>query len=172
MERGLVQVYTGDGKGKTTAALGLALRACGRGLRVFLAQFAKGQPSGEVDALVRFADLVTVRRYGQESFIVGQPTAEDRRLARAGWQEVRETAARAQHDLMILDEIGTALQYRLVEPAEVLELMAARPATLELVLTGRRIPPAILQKADLVTEMLEVKHYHARGVRARKGIEY
>ena len=96
MERGLVQVYTGDGKGKTTAALGLALRACGHGLRVFLAQFAKGRPSGEIEALARYADLVTVRRYGQESFIVGEPSAEDRRLARAGWQEVREMAAAAE----------------------------------------------------------------------------
>jgi cob(I)alamin adenosyltransferase len=163
MERGLVQVYTGDGKGKTTAALGLALRACGHGLRVFLAQFAKGQPTG---------DLVTVHRYGQESFIIGEPSAEDRRLAREGWQEVREAVARAEYDLIILDEIGTALQYHLVEPAEMLALMAAKPATLELVLTGRRFPPEILEKADLVTEMLAVRHYHAHGVPAREGIEY
>jgi cob(I)alamin adenosyltransferase len=172
MERGLVQVYTGDGKGKTTAALGLALRACGHGLRVFLAQFAKGQPTGEVDALARFADLVTVHRYGQESFIIGEPSAEDRRLAREGWQEVREAVARAEYDLIILDEIGTALQYHLVEPAEMLALMTAKPATLELVLTGRSFPPEILEKADLVTEMRAVRHYHARGVPAREGIEY
>jgi len=172
MELGLVQVYTGEGKGKTTAALGLALRACGHGLKVFLAQFAKGRPSGELQALARFADLVTVRQYGREGFIVGEPSPEDVRLARAGWQEVREAAARAEHDLLILDEIGIALHYRLVQPAEVLDLASAKPASLELVLTGRKIPPEILQRADLVTEMREVKHYHTRGVEARKGIEY
>ncbi len=172
MERGLVQVYTGDGKGKTTAALGLALRACGHGLHVFLAQFAKGQPTGELDALARFPDLVTVRRYGRESFIIGEPSPEDRRLAREGWQEVREAVARGGQDILILDEIGTALEHNLVEPAEVLALMAAKPAALEIVLTGRKFPPEVLETADLVTEMRAVKHYHARGVPARKGIEY
>jgi cob(I)alamin adenosyltransferase len=172
MEPGLVQVYTGDGKGKTTAALGLALRACGHGLKVFLAQFAKSRPSGELAALKRFADLVTVRRYGRENFIVGEPSPEDVRLARAGWQEVREVVARAQHDLLILDEIGIALHYRLLEAAEVLELLAGKPASLELVLTGRKMPPEILARADLVTEMRELKHYLARGVPARRGIEY
>jgi cob(I)alamin adenosyltransferase len=172
MERGLVQVYTGEGKGKTTAALGLALRACGRGLKVFLAQFAKARPSGEVSALARLSDLVTVRRYGRESFIVGQATPEDIRLARAGWREVRQAAAGGEHDLVILDEIGTALQYGLLDAAEVLALLEGKPAGLELVLTGRGIPDEILERADLVTEMREVKHYHARGVPAREGIEF
>jgi cob(I)alamin adenosyltransferase len=172
VERGLVQVYTGEGKGKTTAALGLALRACGSGLKVFLAQFVKGRPSGELTSLARFADLVTVRQYGRESFIVAEATAEDLRLARAGWQEVGQVAARAQHDLLILDEIGIALHYGLLSTAEVLELVEGKPAGLELVLTGRRMPPEILERADLVTEMRQVKHYHARGVPARRGIEY
>ncbi len=172
MERGLVQVYTGDGKGKTTAALGLALRASGCGLKVFLAQFAKGRPSGELSALERLADLVTVRQYGRESFLVGEPGAEDLRLARAGWQEVRRVAAQAEYDLLILDEIGIALHYGLVSAAELLELMAARPATMELVLTGRKMPPEVLERADLVTEMRALKHYHERGMPARRGIEY
>ena len=172
MERGLVQVYTGDGKGKTTAALGLALRACGHELKVFLAQFAKGRESGELAALERFAGLVTVRRYGREGFIVGEPTPEDARLARAGWREVREVAARGRHDLLILDEIGTVLHYRLLDAAEVLDFVTGKPASLELVLTGRWIPPELLAKADLVTEMREVKHYFAQGVPAREGIEY
>ncbi len=172
VERGLVQVYTGDGKGKTTAALGLALRACGCGLKVFLAQFAKGRPSGELYALQRLADLVTVRQYGRESFLVGEPDSEDLRLARAGWQEVRRVAARGEQDLLILDEIGIALHYGLVSTAEVLDLLAAKPATLELVLTGRKMPEEILERADLVTEMRQVKHYHERGVQARRGIEY
>jgi cob(I)alamin adenosyltransferase len=175
VEQGLVQVYTGDGKGKTTAALGLALRACGAGLRVFLAQFAKGRPSAELNALARLADLLTVRQYGREQFIVGQATAEDRRLARAGWQEVCAVTARAADgglDLLILDEIGIALHFGLVSAVEVLELAAGRPPGLELVLTGRRMPPEILERADLVTEMREVKHYQRRGVPARRGIEF
>jgi cob(I)alamin adenosyltransferase len=172
MERGLVQVYTGEGKGKTTAALGLALRACGSGLKVCLVQFAKGRPSGELAALARFADLVTVRQYGRKGFIVDEPTPEDRDLARAGWQEARRVAGGGGQDLLILDEIGIALHYGLVDTAEVLALVRDKPAGLELVLTGRRLPDEILQAADLVTEMREVKHYHARGVPARRGIEY
>ena len=167
-----MQVYTGEGKGKTTAALGLILRACGHGLKVYLAQFAKGRPSGELDSLARFADLVTVRQYGREAFLVGPPSPQDARLARAGWKEVQEVAARAEHDLLILDEIGIALHYGLLDPAEVLALLADKPASLELVLTGRKMPPEILERADLVTEMREVRHYHGRGVGARKGIEY
>jgi cob(I)alamin adenosyltransferase len=166
-----VQVYTGEGKGKTTAALGLALRACGSGLRVFLVQFAKGRPSGELVALARFADLVTVRQFGREGFILGEPEPEDRDLARAGWREARQ-AASSRYDLLILDEIGIALHYGLVDTAEVLALVRDKPAGLELVLTGRRMPDEVLQAADLVTEMREVKHYHARGVPARQGIEF
>ena len=172
MERGLVQVYTGEGKGKTTAALGLALRTCGSGLKVFLGQFAKGRPSGELAALARFADLVTVRQYGREGFIVDEPTPEDRDLARAGWQEARRVAGSGGYDLLILDEIGIALHYGLVDTAEVLALVRDKPAGLELVLTGRRMPDEILQAADLITEMREVKHYHSRGVPARRGIEF
>ena len=166
-----MQVYTGEGKGKTTAALGLALRACGSGLKVFLVQFAKGRPSGELAALARFADLVTVRQFGREGFILGEPEPEDRELARAGWREARR-AASGGYDLLILDEIGIALHYRLVGLEEVRELIRRKPARLELVLTGRRMPDEVLQAADLVTEMREVKHYHARGVAARRGIEF
>lgn len=171
MERGWVQVYTGEGKGKTTAALGLALRACGSGLKVCLVQFAKGRPTGELAALARLAELVTVRRYGREDFILGEPGPEDRELARAGWQEALRAAGRG-YDLLILDEIGIALHYGLLDTAEVLALVRDKPAGLELVLTGRRMPDEILQEADLVTEMREVKHYHARGVPARPGIEF
>lgn len=170
MERGWVQVYTGEGKGKTTAALGLALRACGSGLKVCLIQFAKGRPTGELAALARLAELVSVRRYGREDFILGEPGPEDRELARAGWQEALRAAS--GHDVLILDEIGIALHYGLVDTAEVLALVRDKPIGLELVLTGRRMPAEILQAADLVTEMREVKHYHARGVPARRGIEF
>ena len=172
MAEGRVQIYTGDGKGKTTAALGLALRACGHGLKVFLAQFAKGRESGEHEALKRFQDLVEVRRYGRESFIGKKPEAEDIELCRAGFRQAREAAASGLYDLLILDEIGIALHYKMITLEEVLELVRGKPAALELVLTGSRIPRRLIELADLVTEMREVKHYHRRGVAARKGIEY
>jgi len=172
MERGLVQIYTGEGKGKTTAALGLTLRACGHGFKVFLAQFAKGMDYGELAALARFPELVTVRQYGRDSFIVAGPSPEDIRLARAGWEEARAVALRGEYDLVILDEIGIALHYRLVSLEEVSELVRGKPHGLELVLTGRKIPPELYELADLVTEMRGIKHYYDRGVKARKGIEY
>ena len=172
MDRGPVQIYTGEGKGKTTAALGLVLRACGHGLRVFLAQFAKGMDYGELHSLQRFADQVTVRQYGRDCFIRREPTDEDIRLARAGWQEVSEVVAAGAQDLVILDEIGIALHYRLISLAEVEGLLERRPSTVELVLTGRKIPSALFARADLVTEMREIKHYFAQGVKARPGIEF
>jgi len=172
MERGLVQVYTGEGKGKTTAALGLALRACGHGLKVFLAQFAKGGHYGELAALERFADRVEVRQYGRAGFIHGEPSPEDTALARQGWREVLEASARGDFDLLILDEIGIALFYGMIGLEEVRRFVQGKPENLELVLTGRRIPEELFELADLVTEMREIKHYFARGIRARKGIEY
>lgn len=172
MERGLVQIYTGEGKGKTTAALGLILRACGQGLRVFLGQFAKGMDYGELHALTRLGEQVTVRQYGRDCFIRREPTDEDIRLARAGFQEVSQVVTAAAHDLVVLDEIGIALHYRLITLAEVEGLLDRRPSTVELVLTGRKIPAALFARADLVTEMREIKHYFARGVQARRGIEF
>jgi cob(I)alamin adenosyltransferase len=172
MERGLVQVYTGEGKGKTTAALGLALRACGHGFKVFLAQFAKGKDYGELAALERLADRVQVRQYGRARFIHGEPSPEDIALARQGWREVLEVAARGDFDLLILDEIGIALFYRMIGLEDVRRFVQGKPENLELVLTGRRIPEELFELAALVTEMREIKHYFARGIQARKGIEY
>jgi cob(I)alamin adenosyltransferase len=172
VEKGLVQIYTGEGKGKTTAALGLSLRAAGQGLRVFIAQFAKGMRYGELDALQRLQDRITVKQYGRECFIRKAPTQEDLRLARAGWAEVLRVAAAGEQDLLVLDEIGIALYYGLVGLEELEELIRSRPAGLELVLTGRKIPEALYELADLVTDMREVKHYYRKGVKARRGIEY
>jgi cob(I)alamin adenosyltransferase len=172
MDEGKVQIYTGDGKGKTTAALGLALRACGSGLRVYIAQFVKGMHYGELDALARFGDQVTIRQFGRDCFIRNAPTPEDIRLAREGWSEVRQVLAVEPLDLVILDEVGIALHYGLVSLEEVRTLIASRPKGTELVLTGRRIPAELFELADLVTEMREVKHYFHSGVKARRGIEF
>ena len=172
MKQGLVQIYTGDGKGKTTAALGLSLRAAGRGLKVFIAQFVKGMYYGELKALERFAPQITLRQYGRKCFIQDEPTEEDVRLAREGWGEIRDIMKQEACDLLILDELGIALYYRLISLEEVIELVRSKPDSVELVLTGRKMPEALYKQADLVTEMREIKHYYNAGVQARKGIEF
>ena len=172
MKNGLVQIYTGDGKGKTTAALGLALRAAGRGLKVFIGQFAKGMIYGEVEALKRFAPNITLHQYGRKCFIRDEPETEDVRLAREGWKEIRRVLESCEYDLLILDEIGIALHYHLISLEEVKELVRGKPDSVELVLTGRKIPEELYEQADLVTEMREIKHYYNSGVPAREGIEF
>jgi cob(I)alamin adenosyltransferase len=172
LAQGMVQVYTGEGKGKTTCALGLGLRAVGRGFKVFMIQFMKGQDSGELHSLERLAPDFTIRQFGRRGFIKkGQPHPED--LTKAG-----EALALAQkiitggvYDLVILDEVNVALHLGLLNLPQVLELIRARPAHVEVVLTGRNAPPEIMAAADLVTEMKNIKHYFAAGVPARPGIE-
>jgi len=171
MHTGYVQVYTGNGKGKTTAAFGLALRAAGAGLRVFIAQFVKGMPYSELKAFERFADLVTVRQYGRDCFISGQPAPEDREAARRGLAELRQLVGAGDYDIVILDEINIATRYGLLEVQDVIGLIEGRGPGTELVLTGRYANERILERADLVTEMVERRHYYQRGVQARTGIE-
>ncbi len=171
-DRGCVQVYTGDGKGKTTAALGLALRAAGAGLRVFIAQFLKGRHSSELDALERFGDLIAVRQYGTGRFIRGEPTAEDVEAARSGLREAKDAVFSGDYAVVVLDEVNVAAHLGLFPVDELLALIEARPEPVELVLTGRDAAPSVLARADLVTEMRAVKHYHAAGVQARRGIDF
>lgn len=169
--RGYIQVYTGDGKGKTTAALGLALRAVGAGLRVFIAQFAKGMEYSELKTLSRFSDSIVVRQYGRDCFIYGEAKERDRELAEAGLREVREVILGGRYDLVILDEANIATYFNLFSVEALLELLQSKPEHMEIVITGRRADPRLIEVADLVTEMKEVKHYFRRGVQARKGIE-
>jgi len=169
--RGYVQVYTGTGKGKTTAALGLALRAAGGGLQVFFAQFVKGMKYSELVALERFSDLITLKQYGRASFIHDKPDEEDLRLAREGLKEVRQALGSGRYDLVVLDEANVAVHLDLFSVDELLELIDAKAEKVELVITGRCAHPRLIERADLVTEMREVKHYFAQGVRGRKGIE-
>ncbi len=170
-DRAYVQVYTGDGKGKTTAALGLALRAAGAGLRVFIAQFVKGMAYSELASLDRFADLVTVRQYGLCSFIRGTPAPEDIAAAREGLGEARAAVASGRYDVVILDEANIATHFGLFAVDDLLEVVDLAAGNVEIVITGRRADPRVLERADLVTEMREVKHYYAKGVAARRGIE-
>lgn len=169
-KRGYVQVYTGDGKGKTTAALGLALRVAGAGLRVFIAQFVKGREYSELRALERLPQ-VEVRRYGRTCFIDREPEPADIEAARTGLAEAREEMLSGRWDLVILDEANIATHFGLFPVEELLALIAEKPESVELVITGRRADPRVIEAADLVTEMREIKHYYRRGVRARKGIE-
>ncbi|MBA7535334.1 Corrinoid adenosyltransferase [subsurface metagenome] len=172
MEKGLVQIYTGNGKGKTTASLGLTLRACGHGFRVFIAQFAKGMSYGELTALKKFDSLVCIRQYGRTCFIYNKPEKEDIELAKVGWEDVKTAVSSREYDIIILDEIGIALYYKLISLDEVKNLIQNKPESLELVLTGRKMPEELFTLSDLVTEMCEIKHYYRKGVEARKGIEY
>ena len=171
LSKGYVQVYTGDGKGKTTAAFGLALRAVGAGLRVFIAQFVKGMHYSELDALKRFGDEITIRQYGRDCFIHKDPTDEDIACARAGLEEVGRAIASGEYQLVILDEANIATYYRLFSVEELLDVVNGRPDDVEIVITGRKADPRVIEAADLVTEMREVRHYYASGVEAREGIE-
>ena len=169
--RGCVHVYTGDGKGKTTAALGLALRAGGAGMRVFIAQFAKGRHYSELESLARLSDVVTVRQYGQATFITGAATAEDIRAAREGLSEAREMMLSGRYEVVILDEANIATYFELFSVDDLLGVIEAKPENVELVITGRNADAKIIERGDLVTEMRQVKHYYEQGVPARRGIE-
>ena len=171
LERGFVQVYTGDGKGKTTAALGLALRAAGAGLRVWIGQFIKGMKYSELRALARHRGAIEVHQFGRGCFIRSAPTETDIECARRGLVEARRILEEGRHDVVILDEANIAAKLGLISAEDLCSLIDARPDGVELVLTGRSAPKEVLEKADLVTEMREVRHYYRRGVMARTGIE-
>ena len=162
-------MYTGPGKGKTTCALGLALRAVGRGLKVYVIQFLKGRETGESRAAQRLAPELTWRTFGRPGLgKLRAPTPEDLRQLREAWDLAHRVMAAGEHDLVILDEINLALAYRLIPLDEVLEALRRRPPGVEVVLTGRGAPPELVELADLVTEMRPVKHYFQAGVRARR----
>jgi len=169
--KGFVQVYTGDGKGKTTAAIGLAVRAVGAGLKVFIGQFVKGMEYSELKALERFAPQLLVRQYGRKSFVHNKPTDEDFRLAREGYEDIRRAIYSQQYDVVILDEANIAVYFSLLMVDDLLALIDGKPDAVELVFTGRKADPRLLERADLVTEMKEVKHYYQKGIVARDGIE-
>jgi cob(I)alamin adenosyltransferase len=170
-EQGYVQVYTGSGKGKTTAALGLAMRAAGAGFKVFVGQFVKRQHYSELDSFSLLKDTITLKQYGSESFIYNTPEAEDIELAQSGLAEIREILKEGQHKLVIMDEANIATYFGLFDVEELIEIIQSKPDHVELVLTGRYVDPKIVELADLVTEMREIKHYYNMGVMARVGIE-
>ena len=168
---GCVHVYTGNGKGKTTAALGLCLRALGAGYRVFFGQFMKSGVTSEIKALNRFGDQVVMAQFGTGRFVRGQPSEADRQAARQGLQAAASALDSGEFQMVILDESLVAVHQGLLAGETLLEMIERRPAGVEVVLTGRHAPPEIVARADLVTEMQEVKHYYHNGIPARAGIE-
>jgi cob(I)alamin adenosyltransferase len=175
--RGRVEVYTGDGKGKTTAALGLALRAAGYGFRTYIGQFLKGQPSGELTSVRRLSPLLTIEQFGAKKFVHFAPSSgaaaknKDVRRAEYGLERCRTAMLSKKYRIIVLDEINVALYFKLLSAKAVLEFLDQRPPDVEVILTGRRAPLSLVRRADLVTEMKSRKHYYERGVRAREGIE-
>ncbi|MFA6450243.1 MAG: cob(I)yrinic acid a,c-diamide adenosyltransferase [bacterium] len=172
LEKGYVQLYTGNGKGKTTAALGLAMRAAGAGLRTYIGQFMKGQHYSELDAVRMFEPLIEIEQYGQPQFCVpGKVLPEDVGLASAGLEKARAAISGGDYDIVVLDEVCTALYFKLLHVDDILAVMKGKPEKMELILTGRYAPDALIAAADLVTEMKEIKHYYQNEVKSRKGIE-
>ncbi|MFH0856205.1 MAG: cob(I)yrinic acid a,c-diamide adenosyltransferase [Candidatus Omnitrophota bacterium] len=166
----MIQVYTGNGKGKTTAALGLALRALGAGKRVLLCQFLKAGNYCELISLKRFKEI-EVEQYGRSSFIRNAPEDKDRKLAYAGLKAVRKAIASRRYSMVILDEVNVALNLKLIGLKDLLSIMNGAPKEIELVITGRNAHPQVIKCADLVSRINEVKHYYKAGQKARKGIE-
>jgi cob(I)alamin adenosyltransferase len=171
MENTLIHVYTGNGKGKTTAALGLAMRAAGHGLRVYMIQFMKGKINyGELETATLIPNF-TIKQFGRPNFVSKEnPDPEDIKLAQEGFNHAREILFSGNYDMVILDEINVAMDYHLIAVKDVLDLLAERPSTVELILTGRKCPREIVKIADYVTEMLEIKHPYNEGTMARQGV--
>lgn len=169
--KGYLQVYTGDGKGKTTAAFGLALRAIGAGLKVFVGQFIKGMPYSEFNTLRAFTDQIVLRQYGRDCFITQDPTPEDITAAREGLNEMKQVLKSGNYQLVIMDEANMATYFHLFPVEELIKTISGRDPAVEVVVTGRKADPKLIDIADLVTDMVDVKHYYSDGVEARNGIE-
>jgi cob(I)alamin adenosyltransferase len=167
----MIHIYTGNGKGKTTAALGLALRASGAGLKVYIGQFIKGRNYSELEALKKLKNI-TVEQFGRGCFITGRPEKEDIATARKGLEKIKKIIARRNYDMVVLDEINIAVKLRLLAKEEVVQMLKKNSSRCEMVLTGRYAPAQFLKLADLVSEIREKKHYYRRGQKARRGIEY
>jgi len=173
--RGLILINTGPGKGKTTAALGTALRAVGNGMRVLMLQFLKGSwHYGELDAVAAFEGSLVLKQMGRGFVKVGgaETDPEDIRLVEAAWAEAREAIYSGEWDMVVLDEINYAIHYKMLDAAVVAEALRGRPEMVHVILTGRNAHPLLVELADTVTEMREVKHAYAKGILAQRGIEY
>jgi cob(I)alamin adenosyltransferase len=171
--KGLVIVITGNGKGKTTSAFGQALRAVGQGYKVFVLQFMKGRKYGEFKAVKKYLPDITVRLSGLDSFVMrDNPAAVDIELAQKGLKAAKQAINSGKYNMVILDEINVALDFKLIDLSDVIELIKNKPARLDLILTGRYAPAPIIKLADTVSEIKEIKHHYQAGIKDRAGIEY
>ncbi|MFP4547124.1 MAG: cob(I)yrinic acid a,c-diamide adenosyltransferase [Fidelibacterota bacterium] len=168
--KGYLQVYTGNGKGKTTAAIGLAIRATGAGKKIYMAQFVKGMKYSEIKTLEKF-DNIHIEQFGLKCFIKDKPKPEDIEAAQKGLEKAKQQMLSGNYDIVILDEANIAVFFDLFTIDDLLDVIAEKPDNLELIITGRYAHERLIEIADLVTEMKEIKHYYNNGVEARQGIE-
>jgi cob(I)alamin adenosyltransferase len=171
--KGYIQVYTGNGKGKTTAALGLALRAAGHGFKTYFGQFLKGQDYGELSAIQKLSPLITIEQFGRKGFIhvTENPDKEDIDRAQQGLRKCTKMMKSLKYSIIVLDEINVAVHFNLFSEKEIHDFLDEKPEHIEVILTGRYAPDSFIDRADLVTEMKEIKHYYKEGIQARFGIE-
>jgi cob(I)alamin adenosyltransferase len=174
LKQGFVQIYTGNGKGKSTAAIGQAVRAAGFGLKIYIAQFMKEFPYHELISLKNLSEWITIEQFGGDSFVYKKelPGEDELAKARKGLQSAKDKMVSGDYDLIILDEAIVAIYFKLIETNDLIELIKLKPESVELILTGRYCPDELIELADLVTEMKEIKHYYQKGITSRKGIEY
>lgn len=170
LEKGYIQVYTGNGKGKTTAALGISLRAICAGYKVFFGQFLKGQPYSELKAF-EYLENLDMEQFGGECFVSKNPSKKDLEDAKKGLNRMKEVLISGKYDIVVFDELNVALFFKLLDIKEVLDILRLKPENTEIIVTGRYAPQEIIDFADLVTEMKEVKHYYQKGIISRRGIE-
>ncbi|KEI01760.1 cob(I)yrinic acid a,c-diamide adenosyltransferase [Clostridium botulinum] len=168
--KGYIHVYTGNGKGKTTCALGLSLRAVCAGKKVFFGQFVKGMKYSELEA-VKYLPGFEMKQYGRNCFIFNNPSKEDINIAKEGLKDIEDILKKGDYDIVVMDELNIALYYKLFSIEEVIKILDNRKENVEVIITGRYASNELINKADLVTEMKEIKHYYSKGVEAREGIE-
>ncbi len=173
IEKGYIQVYTGNGKGKTSAAIGISVRAAGAGLKTYFVQFMKVFPYSEIESLKQLSEFIEVEQFGKDDFIFRkeEPNEEEKKEAKQGLVRAEEKMLSGEFDLVILDEICVSIYFKLFAIEQVLSFIEKKPDKVELILTGRYCPEAILEKADLISNIEEVKHYYTQGVLSRKGID-
>jgi cob(I)alamin adenosyltransferase len=170
-DKGYIQLFTGNGKGKTTAAIGAAIRAAGDGKTVFIGQFVKGMHYSELESL-KLIPQIQVQQFGLDCFIIKKPAQKDIDAAQKGLETVTDVIKKNSYNMVILDEICIALHYKLLPIKAIVKLLNEKPTEMEIILTGRYASKELIKKADLVTEMREIKHYYNEGIQARKGIEF
>ncbi len=173
MEKGFIQIYTGNGKGKTSAAIGLSVRAAGAGLKTYFVQFMKVFPYSELESLKQLSEFIEIEQFGKDDFIFRkeEPNEEEKNEAMRGLIRAEEKMLSGEFDLVILDEICVSIYFKLFTIEQVTEFLEKKPSNVELILTGRYCPESIVEKADLVSKIEEVKHYYTQGVLSRKGID-